>query len=91
MKRCPALITVAVMSIWANALPAAGDPPTSSGVLPAATAPPYPTIGRTRSKRYCALETERANGAVTVALTNDNVIAAGSGLVVESAPNKPSA
>ncbi len=38
---------------------------------------PYPVIGRTRSKRYCALEVERTNGAITVALTNDKIIATG--------------
>jgi hypothetical protein len=56
---------------------AAGAQGVSPAAAPAATALPYPTIGRTRSKRYCALETERTNGAITVALTNDKIISAG--------------
>jgi hypothetical protein len=56
---------------------AAGAQPAVPAATPAATALPYPTIGRTRSKRYCTLETARANGAITVALTNDRIISAG--------------
>lgn len=43
------------------------------------TAPPakLPLIGRSKSQHYCALETERTNGAITVALTNDKVISVG--------------
>jgi hypothetical protein len=42
-----------------------------------ATATDYPFIGRSRSQRYCSLETERTNGAIVVTLTNDKIIAAG--------------
>ncbi len=56
--------------------PVPAAPPVVTAASPPA-ASPYPFIGRTRSKRYCALETDRANGAITVTLTNDKIISAG--------------
>jgi hypothetical protein len=55
----------------------AGAQPAVPAATPAATALPYPTIGRTHSKRFCTVETARTNGAITVALTNDRIISAG--------------
>jgi hypothetical protein len=54
--------------------------PTSTDAQSASPAPAittYPTIGHARSQRYCAIETDRINGAITVALTNDKVISIG--------------
>ncbi len=64
-----AMLPLAAPRALAAPSPDAGEP----------TAPPakLPIIGRSKSQHYCALETERTNGAITVALTNDKVISIG--------------
>jgi hypothetical protein len=73
---CAVLTGLGFAQILSAGARAQGLPPTS-GATPGATALPYPTIGRARSKRFCTLETDRTNGAITVALTNDKIITAG--------------
>lgn len=69
-----ALILADVGVAGAGASPAPQDAASPS---PNPTALSFPTIGRARSRRYCQLEIDRANGAITVALSNDKIIAGG--------------
>jgi hypothetical protein len=65
-----------LLSMLLLVVPVTPDNP-QPAATPSAAATAFPFIGRSRSKRYCTLEMDRANGAITVALTNDKIIAAG--------------
>jgi hypothetical protein len=78
-----------LLSILLLLAPAAADPGPVFTAAPTPAPSGYPFIGRTRSKRYCALETDRTNGAITVALTNDKIIAGGIGRLRSADLDKP--
>jgi len=72
-------LIVAFLVLFPAATLVAQASPSTAAPQPAPTATDYPFIGRTRSQRYCSLETDRINGGITVTLTNDKLIAAGIG------------
>ena len=64
-------------------------PATAASLLPSPSPQPYPVIGHSRSKRYCDLEFDRTNGAITVTLTDDKIISAAIGRLRSADLDRP--